>query len=340
MQDWTSRLSAAGRRVLDEIEPLVSASDRDRPVSARSRLLCAGLCELALTCHEALGGREPERVARAAALLSLLTKVDDEVIDHFTFHGGHEADRPALRSKTRAYLAPTLEAITQPTSGGLGRIALASETGRALRAIGGPTERLSWLLALAARGWEIQEEAVVTLSDLPSRGSDRATSAVTGQISGAWLMMIAAVGTLPASAARGLSPDEVAAFWEWGGIIQRADGLADLSRELDDGLINTVPGRLLYRQLGEEYLRAIERRDHALLYRTLAREQLDLRCLPLESTVRALSERLGRLGELGELLRWIHGMLLSRYLEHPLCARRDLRPLQPFLERELLCSAP
>lgn len=343
MHDPASHVQALGQRLLQAVEPLVDAADPEARVSPRSRVLCAGLAALAVSCHEALSdsarGPEPEAVARAAALLSLLTKVDDEVIDHRRFHGGRAADRAALRARTRAFLAPTLAAIRAPAPGE-GRIALASEVGRALLSLRGPPERHEDLLALIAAGWDIQEEAVVQLSAHPGQTTDAAIEAVTGRISGAWLLMITCVGALPPSARRGLTPDEQAAFWEWGGIIQRADGLADLAREVEDGLIGTIPGRLLWRALGPAYLEAADRGDAALLYRVLAREGLDLQCLPRPGRIEALSARLSGLGAVPSLLAWIHGMLLGRYLAHPLCARRDPEPLRPFLGTEALCLAP
>jgi hypothetical protein len=71
-------------------------------------------------------------------MLSLLTKIDDQVIDALEFHGGPPAcgrDLQALERKTRAYLAPTLASIrsgrpdtAQP------RCVLAAALGRRLRA--------------------------------------------------------------------------------------------------------------------------------------------------------------------------------------------------------------
>ena len=350
MRDYRSSLDAVGVRWLAEVEALVDAADPQGRVTPRSRRLCAGLSALATACHAALGGERPDRVARAAALLSLLTKVDDEVIDRSDFHGGRWTDRRVLRARTRAFLAPTLAAIRSPERPPevpadsapplAARVALAVEVGRALRAIGGPADRLDDLVALVAAGWGIQEEAVVQLSAHPDETTDAAIEAVTGRISGAWLMMITRVGAICATARRDLTASERAAFWAWGRLIQRADGLADLGREIEDGLISTVPGRLLWRALGEGYLDAVDRGDLGSLYGALAARDLDLQCLPAPAQVRALSDDLAQLGEVGPLLRFIHGFLLGRYLDHPHCARRDRGPFQPFVARESPCLVP
>jgi|ETNmetMinimDraft_26_1059896.scaffolds.fasta_scaffold55141_2 hypothetical protein len=80
--DWATHLAATGAPLVGELAPWVDPADPDHRVSDRSRLLCAGLAQLALACYQALGGsRQPREVAAAAALLSLLTKIDDQVID-------------------------------------------------------------------------------------------------------------------------------------------------------------------------------------------------------------------------------------------------------------------
>src|SRR5690242_19874411 len=92
---------AAGDRWLAAIGPALDAADPDGRVSAQSRLLCAGLGVLGVAAYRALGGaRRADDVGRAGAMLSLLTKIDDQIIDARPFH----ADRRGLVERTRAFL--------------------------------------------------------------------------------------------------------------------------------------------------------------------------------------------------------------------------------------------
>ena len=79
------RLIEIGRLHLKRYEPLLAAADAQGTVSLASRLLCAGcagLAALGLEAYRALGGRDmPADVGTAGAMLALLTKVDDQVID-------------------------------------------------------------------------------------------------------------------------------------------------------------------------------------------------------------------------------------------------------------------
>ena len=82
---------------------LIASADIEGRVSARSRVLCCGLACLARACYGALGGtRQIEAVGEAAAMLSLLTKIDDEVIDALAFHGGTARARSSRSRPTHA----------------------------------------------------------------------------------------------------------------------------------------------------------------------------------------------------------------------------------------------
>jgi hypothetical protein len=327
-RDWASRLAATGAPLAAYLAPWVDPADPDHRVADRSRLLCAGLAQLALACYRALGGsRQRAEVAAAAALLSLLTKIDDQVIDGPAFHGGRRTDRRELRERTTRYLAPTLQSLRQATPATAEpRCGLAAELGRRLRELADDGERLAELEATIARGWAIQVEAVATFTAHPGSVSEDQVAEVTANISGAWLLMISMVGTLPADASRVLTGDEQGAFFGYGGSIQRADALADLSRDVADGLVATVPGLRAWQGAGEVYLAACDRVDVDRLYEIAAATDADLACLPGTATLDTLDRRLADLGALPSLLRWIGGFLLSRYLVHPRCRRRPDDP--------------
>ena len=147
---------------------------------------------------------------------------------------------------------------------------------------------------------------------------------MTRQISGAWLLMIALVGALPASAPRPLTPAEERAFFAWGAWIQRADALADLGKDTADGLVNSLPGRHIWAARPEAYRALLaappspdrERRLYALAAETGA----DRACLPPSPrALQALAAPLDRLGAVPDLLAWIHGFLCWRYFQHPAC---------------------
>src|SRR6202044_3408956 len=111
-RDLEPELLAAGDRFLAAIGPALDAADVDGRVTPGSRLLCASLGLLGVETYRALGGRGREgEVGRAAAMLSLLTKIDDQWIDAPAFHGGASTPRAELRARVRAFLAPTLASV-------------------------------------------------------------------------------------------------------------------------------------------------------------------------------------------------------------------------------------
>jgi len=334
-RDLTAELRAAGRRYLGDLGPLLDAADPEGLVPPRSRELCAALGLLAEAAYGALGGRRRvAEVGRAAAMLSLLTKVDDQVIDGLPFHGGAAADRGALRERTRAFLAPTLASVraARPVTGEP-RCALAAALGRALLDLGGEPSRREHLLATLAAGWEIQVEAVAVLTAHPARVAREDVARVTRSISGAWLLMIAMVGTLPEDAARALMPAEEDQFFAWGWAIQRADALADLAKDLADGHVSSWPGLLLWERAGEPYLAAARRGAAAEVYalvRAHGVDRVDRDGLAGPEEIAALGATLAGLGDVPALLAWIHAYLLGRYRTHPLA----------ITAAEVSCSAP
>jgi hypothetical protein len=336
---------AAGDRWLAEIGPAIAAADPEGLVSPSSRLLCAGLGLLGVEAHRALGGSSKiHEVGRAGAMLSLLTKVDDQVIDAPAFHGA--ADRTALPDRTRAFLAPTLASIrdarpatTEP------RCALAADLGARLRALAADQGRLDRVLATIAHGWEVQVEAVRVLTSHPSRVTRDEIAAVTRSISGVWLLMIARLGELPSDARRPFTAEEEAAFLDWGWAIQRADAIADFEKDLADGHLASWPARLLFERAGGPFLDAVERADTSALYALLRAHDVDLACMPDAAEERALSRSLPDLGEVRSLLAFIHDYLVRRHLAHPACLHRDRAPAprpsaRLFPRAEASCSAP
>ena len=137
---------------------------------------------------------------------------------------------------------------------------------------------------------------------------------ITAQISGAWLLMITMIGSLPADAARALSAEEQRAFYDWGRHIQRMDALADLEKDLADGHRCSEPMWRLTQ-------RARPARDARAVYAQLAAHDVDIALMPSASALDQLEQQLGALGEVGPLLRWIWSFLQGRYLAHRWCAR-------------------
>ena len=313
---WDQRLAATGTRQLASVVgALVDRADPAGRVVPRHRRLCAGFGELATACYRALGGGERvAEVERCAALLSLLTKVDDQVIDAPGFHGGSGRERAEVERATRAYLAPTLRSMREgrPATEE-GRCELGAELGRGLAGLAGSRERLDDLLEEVARGWEVQVRAVVTLSAHPGQVSLGQVEAVTTDISAVWLRMIALVGALPGDAVRTLSLAERVAFEQWGGWVQRADALADFAKDTDEGLVSSLPGYLLWRHDPRGYLDACARRDHEALYHLVRHHGVDRQCLPTTAQLNALNTGMASLGEVGSLLRWVHSFLAWRY---------------------------
>lgn len=328
-------MTQTGAHLGAELAPLVRAADPGGRVLTRNLHLCAALGGLSLACHDALSARPAAHraaVGRAGALLSLLTKVDDQVIDDLSFHGGVQTPRAVVRARTRAFLRPTLASLraARPTEGAA-RCVLAAQLGESLRALSADPARLDRLLRVIARGWQIQVEAVALLSAHPATTSDAAVDWITRQISGAWLLMIAMVGALPETVSAPLSPSEERAFYGWGGWIQRADALADLGKDAADGLINSVPGRHMWRAAPKQAAAAWESGDAAALYALAVSTGADAACLPPPGALPALSASLARLGEVPGLLGWIQGFLTWRYLAAPGCERDAQDPLwQPY----------
>ncbi len=340
---WARRLADIGGGLLGEVGPWVESADPELRVAGRSRLLCTGLAELALVSYRALGGTgRADDVGVAAALLSLLTKIDDQVIDDWAFHGGMAIDRLALRERTERYLAPTLRSIREASPAtDEPRCAMAAELGRRIRRLGSDPARRARLLETIARGWAIQVKAVATFTAHPREVTEAEVADVTANISGLWLTMIAMVGTLPDDAARPLSSSEERAFLGYGGHIQRADALADLARDVADGLVSTVPGLHNWRERGATYLDTCVAGEPRPLYEMTAETGADRACLPTATDLDRLDAQLAGLGELPSLLRWIHGFLLGRYLAHPACRRsaRDPR-FAPFTWRSTPSPEP
>jgi len=242
-----------------------------------------------------------------------------------------------LPRRTRAYLDPTLQSIrdARPVNHEP-RCALAAELGAALRALSEDPRRIEHVVDAIAAGWDVQVEAVRILSSHPKAVTRAEVERITRQISGAWLLMIALVGTLPSDSRRALSPDEEEAFFAWGWAIQRADALADLHKDLADGLVASLPGWLAFAHVGDAYLDAARRGDARAVYALVRAYDIDRACLTDADAIAALGASLANLGEVPSLLAWIYTMLARRYLEHPLRARVD----EARGSAEALCSAP
>ena len=111
------RLLHIGRVYLERCEPLAAAADPHGAVSPPSRLLCASLSALGLEAYRALGGqRHVTAVGTAAAMLALLTKIDDQVIDSAAFHGGMNSEPETVAARVRAHLAPRPRPCSHPAA--------------------------------------------------------------------------------------------------------------------------------------------------------------------------------------------------------------------------------
>jgi hypothetical protein len=315
--DFEPELVARGTRELSALGEMLSAADPEGLVAPRSRVLCAGLGHLGVLGLRALGGGPSEEaVSRAAALLSLVTKVDDQVIDALPFHGGSETPGDVARRRTSCYLDATFAAIVDGRAGSA-RLELAAELGRRLRALASTPARLEAMFGTIAEGFAIQAEAVATLTRHPAHVSLEQVSRVTRDISGAWLHMITAVGALPSDARRALTPGEKGGFFAWGSAIQRADALADLEKDLADGHLSTYPGRVLFDRRPVEYLEATRTIDGDALYALVHAEGVDEACLGDTGEDPRALEELGALGGVSSLLAWIRHYLVCRYRAHP-----------------------
>ncbi|MFK7930132.1 MAG: hypothetical protein AB8H79_18215 [Myxococcota bacterium] len=307
-------LARTGRKHLRSLASSLAKADPNGLVSPPAALLCCGLAALAETAATARGVTDTEAVGRAAAKLALLTKLDDEVIDDVAFHGGSATDRRLLHRRTTDFLAPTLRSLrTGVAETAEPRCHLAAELGRDLRTLAIDDARLEQLFALIARGWRVQADAVVTLSAGVGSVSLVEVERVTAEISGAWLAMVTYVGLLGAE--RGPHPHETAAFFSWGLHIQAADALADLRKDLGDQFVNTLPVVHAFHRAGAPLSQAVQAADAAGIEAQWVQTGSDLAVLPTLDQLRALDLHLGDLGRVPELMRWIHGFLLGRYLD-------------------------
>jgi hypothetical protein len=325
------QMIAVAREQLASFGALVDRTDPRGSVSPRSRMLCAGLAGLARACLSGLSDRSVDpatarAVGEAAAMLSLLTKIDDQVIDALEFHGGPlvRRDVVALDRRTRAQLAPTLASLRrgEPIDHEP-RCELAAALGRRLRALACSRERLEHVIDTIAFGWEVQVRAVRLLSSDPAEVELPAIAAVSADISGAWLLMVTMIGELPEQASRALTFAEEQAFYRWGLAIQAADALADLGKDTRDGLVASWPGVLLDRaEPGRGRWRAAFERDAmAELHAAMVEHAIDDAIMPSPAELDELELALAGLGDVPRWLRWIHGFLTWRWLEHPLCPR-------------------
>ncbi len=338
-----AELFSVGQAHLPSLLSLLKEADPEGSISGQSRLLCTSLCALARACYVEVGGeRYLDAVGRTAALLSLLTKLDDQVIDALGFHGRLHLDHASVVADVRGYLAPTLHSIQDAKPyNAEPRCVLAAELGRSLRDLSAHPVRLRALLDLIAQGWEIQAQGVAWLSAHPTPQQLPAIQEITAQISGAWLLMITLVGTLPEDASRTLTPDEQAAYWAWGGWIQSADALADFAKDSADGMGNSVAGHRLWLARPARYLDAYKRDDLPRLYAMLEETQTDVALLPPVSAIEQLQQQLADVPSLHRLLLWIQHFLIGRYLQHPLCVREAVHPcFAPYYTDISLSSEP
>jgi hypothetical protein len=138
---------------------------------------------------------------------------------------------------------------------------------------------------------------VAVLSKPPRDTTLDEVTRVTAEISGAWLMGVAEIGTL--GTRRTFGPPERAAFLARGFAIQSADALCDFDKDAADGLTSSLPAWLAScREPGRAPDRASLRRlgiDRALLGIPMGPDVLD------------------GWADLGLLLRWIRMHLASRY---------------------------
>ncbi|MFO0734504.1 MAG: hypothetical protein U0270_01430 [Labilithrix sp.] len=295
-----SEVGLAADAFLDEIP--VDRLDPAGTITPSSRRLCAGLGLLGQATYRALGGtRRGDEVGLAGAMLSLLTKLDDQVIDARDFHAG--TSREAAAEKTRAYLAPTLASIRSgaPASDDE-RCVFAARLGRRLRALGS----CEHVIETIARGWEVQAIAVSTLTRHASEVTLAEVESVTRDISGVWLLMITEIGTI---GTRALTREESDAFQLWGDAIQKADALNDLTKDIADGHWSTYPLKVLFERSSRDYERARAGADVDVL---LAKNGVAEVCFDPGLVQRAASAHAG-LGDVQLLLRWIHEHLTARW---------------------------
>ena len=145
----------------------------------------------------------------------------------------------------------------------------------------------------------------------------------------------------PGDAVRALTPAEEEGFLAWGWAIQRADALADLAKDLADGHLSSWAGRLLWERAPAAYLDAAARGDAPAIYALLRAHAVDRDCLPDAAEAALLEAALPALGEVPDLLAWIHAYLTRRYLAHPLhalAAPGALASTAPIAPRSPACA--
>ncbi|MBL9026029.1 MAG: hypothetical protein JNL21_27805 [Myxococcales bacterium] len=333
---WTNEILEEGRAALGRLGASIDAADPGRVVLPRSRLLCAGLARLATEVGAALGaGARAVEIADLAASISLLTKIDDEVIDARAFHGGSATDRDELRARTAAFLAPTLASMREATPAtSEPRCGLAATIGARVRDLAGSADRADALLDLLASGWSTQVDAVVTLTGDPRAADLDEVNRVTRRISGDWLAIVAACGALPREAARPLTADEIEAIRDCGLFIQRTDSLCDLEKDQREGLTSTWAACRAARASSADQP-CLE-----VLFEAIRSGAIDDEAIPPRAEVERIATRLAGLGHAASLLEWIRKMLLARYLAHPL-TQPDRRAIvrSSLTVAEVSCSA-
>ncbi|MDF1663000.1 MAG: hypothetical protein P1V97_14590 [Planctomycetota bacterium] len=323
---WHNELIESGSHFLRELRSVIALADPQSLVKAKPKFLCCALGLLGQVTYDALGGTERrDEVGRAGAQLSILTKIDDQVIDDLTFHKGSALSFEEAREKTKDYLAPTLQSIkTGIPANEEGRSVLGARLGQELKVLaGGQHSRLNQVIDWIEDGWTIQTQAVATLSRHSAELSLEAVEKVTRDISGAWLLMISALGSLPQDAGRSLTAAEREGFYNFGWHIQRADALADMAKDLTDGLISSYPDRLLYSIDNGQYERCIQEQDPKFIYQVCQAREIDKMCMPRAGELTQCAEQLSALGALPDLLNWIHGFLTWRYIVHPQSRRSE-----------------
>lgn len=309
------RAIRCARQVLQQHEELIVRASRPAPVRGRSLVLCAALGVLAVDAGRALGASSSLPAAmETAALLSVLTKVDDEVIDRAAFHGGplRRGGHRMLRRRVRSYLAPSLTSIrTGRAASPNARCILAAEVGLRIRALAADQDRLDRLLGLIADGWETQVRAVDILSRHPAETSMAEVGLVTAAISSDWLLMITMVGGLAEDASREISDAEAASFSAWGWHIQRADALADFVKDAQEGLANSWAGRTCFERWGEPYVRALQQGNVGALEGML--DGCASACLAEPAALQDAANALASLDKVPAALTWIQAMLVGRW---------------------------
>jgi hypothetical protein len=199
------------------------------------------------------------------------------------------------------------------------------------------------VLSLIERGWATQVDAVAILTGDPSLVTIDEVLDLTGRISGLWLLMIAAIGELPVDASRQISSGEEAAFLAWGRHIQSADALADLEKDLREGLVCTMATRMLFDRDRDAYLAGREG-VCSMVYEAICEQHIDVALTPSREEIETLHHPLRDLGQVSSLLEWIMNFLLARYDDHPLRSRSVTTPMQVQIARtfalpEVSCSA-